>query len=263
MTHPLLFLDRHPIVGHRGNAAHAPENTLASFQQAVDAGVDALELDVRLSADGEVVVHHDPTVDRTTDGRGAVAAMRWSSLAALDAGARFTRDRRHTPYRGIGIGIPRFADVLSAFPSTPLLIELKVPDVAIPLRTLIERADAAARCIVASFHAAALTPFAGSAIAIGSSQRDLLRLLPSALRGRGPTRLPYTSIAMPARHWGIPLPMRGYAASARTAGVPVHVWTVNDPAEARRLWQRGVCGIISDDPARMLAERARVFSENV
>ena len=74
--HPLLSQDARPVVGHRGNSAHAPENTLESFDQAVALGVDALEFDIRLTADGEVVVHHDPTVARTTAGEGAVAALR-------------------------------------------------------------------------------------------------------------------------------------------------------------------------------------------
>lgn len=254
--HPLLRLDGRPIIGHRGNAAHAPENTLESFRQAVALGVDALELDVRLTADGEVVVHHDPTVDRTTDGTGPVAAQRWSDLSRLDAGARFRRGAE-TPYRGTGVRIPRFAEVLEAFPDTPLLIELKVAEVAAPLRRLIEAARAEARCLVASFVDAATRPFAGSAIAMGSSQADLIRLFPRALLGWGAASLPYRVIAMPATHWGMPLPMAGFVRAAAGAGVPVHVWTVNDPGEGARLWQAGVRGLISDDPAAMLTLRAR------
>ncbi|MFN9351312.1 MAG: glycerophosphodiester phosphodiesterase [Gemmatimonadota bacterium] len=256
--HPLLHRDLRPIVGHRGNAAHAPENTLESFRQAVALGVDALELDVRLSADGEVVVHHDPTVARTTGGRGAVAALSWSELAHLDAGARFAR-AGDTPYRGTGVRIPRFAEVLEAFPDVPLLIELKVPEVARPLRRLNEAARAEARCIVASFVSAAMPPFAGSAIATGASQADLVRLFPRALLGRTAPALPYRVIAMPATHWGLPLPMAGFVRAAAGAGVPVHVWTVNDPAQGERLWAAGVRGLISDDPATMLALRARRF----
>jgi glycerophosphoryl diester phosphodiesterase len=258
--HPLLSLDTRPIVGHRGNAAHAPENTLESFRQAVALGVDALELDVRLSADGEVVVHHDPTVDRTTDGTGAVAAKSWSALARLDAGARFAPTGARgteTPYRGTGVRIPRFAEVLEAFPDTPLLIEMKVPEVARPLRRLLETARAEARCIVASFVSAAMPPFAGSAIATGSSQADLVRLFPRAVVGWAARTLSYRVIAMPAVHWGLPLPMTGFVRAAAGAGVPVHVWTVNDPAEGERLWRAGVRGLISDDPATMLALRAR------
>jgi glycerophosphoryl diester phosphodiesterase len=256
--HPLLRHDLRPVVGHRGNAAHAPENTLESFRQAVAAGVDALELDVRLTADGEVVVHHDPTVTRTTGAQGAVADLSWSALRQLDAGATFRRGA-DTPYRGTGVRIPRFAEVLEAFPTTPLLIELKVLDVAEPLARVIAAAGAASRCLVASFLTGATTPFLRTAVPVGSCRADLVRLLAPALGlGAAARTLPYQFIAMPASHWGVPLPMGGYVRAAGAAGVPVHVWTVNAPQEAERLWRLGVRGIISDDPARMLATRARL-----
>jgi glycerophosphoryl diester phosphodiesterase len=255
-THPLLRPDLRPVVGHRGNAAHAPENTLESFRQAVALGVDALELDVRLSADGEVVVHHDPTVSRTTGGSGAIAELPWASLRMLDAGAMFRRDH-DTPYRGTGVRIPRFADVLDAFPNTPVLIELKVPEVAEPLRRVIAAAKAESRCIAASFLSGATAPLGASGIVQGSCRADLVRLMSPALGlTAAPETLPYGFIAMPARHWGLPLPMRGFVRAAAASGVLVHVWTVNDPREATRLWRLGVRGIISDDPGRMLALRA-------
>lgn len=255
-SHPLLRPDLRPVVGHRGNAAHAPENTLESFRQAVALGVDALELDVRLTADGEVVVHHDPTVTRTTGATGAIAELPWASLQHLDAGAMF---RRHgeTPYRGTGVRIPRFAEVLEAFPNTPVLIELKVMDVAEPLRRVIAAAKAESRCIAASFLTGATAPLGTSGVVQGSCRADLVRLLPAAFGLTAPqTTAPYRFIAMPSRHWGLPLPMGGFVRAAAAAGVLVHVWTVNDPRHATRLWDLGVRGIISDDPGTMLTLRA-------
>ncbi len=260
VPHPLLAHDAHPIVGHRGNAAHAPENTLVSFRQAVALGVDALEFDVRLSADGVPVVHHDATVDRTTDGTGAVAALSLAALQRLDAGARFTADGGRTfPYRGQGITIPTVAEVLAAVPDTPLLIELKVAEAATPLRRVLEGAGAMGRCIVASFLDGAVAPFAGTGVPRGASKGDLVRLLPRALLRRAASSLPYEIIAMPTSFRRVPLPMAGYVRAAAGAGVPVHVWTVNEPAEARRLWAAGVRGLISDDPGTMLALRAQQF----
>jgi glycerophosphoryl diester phosphodiesterase len=81
-----------PVVAHRGASAHAPENTLAAFEDALRLGVDALEFDVRVTADGVPVVHHDATLDRTTDAAGLVAARTLAALRSADAGARFTRD---------------------------------------------------------------------------------------------------------------------------------------------------------------------------
>ena len=255
-THPLLGADRRRVVGHRGNRAHAPENTLPSFREAVALGVDALELDVRLSADGEVVVLHDPTVDRTTDGHGVVSAMPWAHIARLDAGYRFSRDGgASTPWRGRGATIPRLADVLGALPDTPFLIEIKVPEAAAPLRRVIEAAGATARCIVESFHHAAGAAFAGTGIAVGASQREVVGLLPRAILRRAARDVGFAFMAIPPRHMGVPVPVGGLVVATRAARAPVHVWTVNDPAEAERLWRVGVTGIISDDPALMLPLR--------
>ena len=96
MLHPLLDPDKRPIVGHRGNPAYAPENTMESFRQALAAGAECVELDVRLSADGVAVVMHDPTVDRTTNLSGAVASISAEQSRSADAGARFTRDEGRT-----------------------------------------------------------------------------------------------------------------------------------------------------------------------
>jgi glycerophosphoryl diester phosphodiesterase len=258
-VHPLLSLERRPVVGHRGNAAHAPENTLESFEQAVALGVDALEFDVRLTADGHVVVHHDPTVARTTGGAGAVAALDLAALRALDAGPRFTRDGGATfPFRERGFRIPTLDEVLERHASTPLLIEIKTPAAAAPTRRLLERHGAESRVIVDAFDSACLTPFAGSRIPVGSSRNDVARLLACAVSRVPVRRVAYRVVCVPAHYSGLPLPIGRFARVLAPLGVPVHVWTVNDPATALALWRLGVRGIISDDPGAMLAARATV-----
>jgi glycerophosphoryl diester phosphodiesterase len=259
-VHPILDLSRRPVAGHRGNRAHAPENTLESFAQAVALGVDALEFDVRLTADGVPVVHHDPTVDRTTDGTGPVAALTLAELRRLDAGARFTPDGGRTfPYRGRGIRVPTLDEVLDTFPATPLLIEIKTPAASAATRAAIERRGCAARCVVDAFDAAALTPFRGTAIAVGAAQREVAWLLAAAV-ARLPVRaVPYRALCIPRSFRGIPLPVARFAAMLAPLACPVHVWTVNDPAEARLLWAGGVRGIISDDPGTMLRLRAELY----
>jgi glycerophosphoryl diester phosphodiesterase len=251
----------HPVIGHRGNAAHAPENTLESFRQAAALGVDALEMDVHLTADGAVIVLHDPTLDRTTDASGRVDHLAFAQVAKADAGARFTRDGGAThPCRGRGVTVPAFESVLAEFPEMPLLIELKTPRVAIPLRGLIERHGAQDRCTVAAFEQASVLPFRGSGIAIGSSRRDALALLPRALLGLAARRAPpFDVMCIPRSYRGLPLPIGGFVRSLAPAGVPVHVWTVDDPAVARALWRKGVSGIITNDPGAILAERRRRY----
>jgi glycerophosphoryl diester phosphodiesterase len=256
--HPLLDSTARPVVGHRGNAAHAPENTLESFRQGVALGVDAIELDVRLSGDGHVVVIHDATVDRTTDGSGRVSHSSLDSLRRVDAGARFTPDSGKTyPYRRGGLTIPTFAEVLSAFPSLPLLIEIKTLDTALPTRRLIEAHGAEDRCIVASFDDDVAPAFTGSGIVVGASTADVRRLYLPALFGARRTRASFGVVCIPTHYRHLPLPIRGLVRLLEPARVNVHIWTVNDPNRARRLWKKGVRGIISDDPETIIQERDR------
>lgn len=254
--HPLLDMKARPIVGHRGNAAHAPENTIESFRQAVALGVEALELDVHLSRDGQVVVIHDPTLDRTTDRSGRVDRLALAEIQQADAGARFTADRGATrPYASRGIRIPTLDEVLATFPAMPLLIEVKAAAAALGTRELIERHGAVERCIVAAFREDAMTPFAGSGIAQGASRRDTAGLLWRAALRVPVARVNFRVMCIPPHHRGLPLPVGGYARILAPLGVPVHVWTIDDPIEAGRLRQRGVRGIISNDPGKIIRAR--------
>jgi len=260
-SHPLVRLDLQPVIGHRGNAAHAPENTLESFREAVALGVDALELDVHLTGDGQVVVIHDPTLDRTTDRSGRVDRFALADIQQADAGAKFTLDRGTTwPWRDRGIRVPTLGEVLVEFPDLPLLIELKTPAVSRAARELIEAHDATARCIVASFHWEAMDAFRGSDIATGSSRRDTARLLLPALFRIDVGPVGFDVMCMPPSHRGFPLPVGGYAKILASSGVPVHVWTVDDPRQAQRLWSKGVRGIISNDPGAIIRARSQAGS---
>ncbi|MDF1505438.1 glycerophosphodiester phosphodiesterase family protein [Roseisolibacter sp. H3M3-2] len=255
--HPVLDVARRPVIAHRGNRAHAPENTLEAFAQAVALGADALEFDVHLAADGVPVVHHDATLERTTAGAGALRLRTSAELAATDAGARFTADGgRSFPYRERGIGVPTLDAVLARFPDTPLLIEIKVPAAAPAVRAALERHGAEARTVVDAFDGAALAPFRGSRIAIGSSRGDVARLLATTTAALRPRAVPYRAVCVPLGYYGIPLPVARFAAALRPLAVPVHVWTVNDPTVATSLWAAGVSGIVTDDPGLMLRTRA-------
>jgi glycerophosphoryl diester phosphodiesterase len=254
--HPVLDLARRPVIAHRGNRAHAPENTLEAFAQAVALGADALEFDVHLAADGVPVVHHDRTLDRTTSAAGLVAARTSRELARVDAGARWTADGGGTfPYRGRGIGVPTLAEVLERFPDTPLLIEVKVAAAAPAVRAVLERHGAAERAVVDAFDGAALAAFRGSRIAIGSSRGDVARLLATTTAGMRPRAVPYRVVCVPLAYYGLPLPVARFAEALRPLGVPVHVWTVNAPEVAAALWAAGVAGIVTDDPGAMLRRR--------
>src|SRR5688500_1274406 len=127
------------VYAHRGGAALAPENTIAAFDNGLALGADGLELDVRLSRDGVVVVHHDAMLDRTTDGHGPVAGHSLSELAAVDAGYRFQppgAEHDRFPFRQQGIRIPTLESVLHRYPDVPLIIELKTGSEELALRTV-------------------------------------------------------------------------------------------------------------------------------
>ncbi len=252
----LLDPEARPVVAHRGNSAHAPEDTLESLRQGIALGADAIEFDVRLTGDGRVVVIHDPTVDRTTSGTGAVSDMRLTELQSLDAGYRFTRDGgRSFPWRGRGITISTLDVVLEEFRHTPMIIEIKSADAASETKRLIEHFGAAPRTLVGSFRSDALAPFRGSAIACTAARGDIIRLFARALLPGGPRTLPYQALCIPPVFNGIPLPVLRFAAMARRAGACTHVWTVDDPARAKRYWDGGVNAIISNDPGAILAAR--------
>jgi Glycerophosphoryl diester phosphodiesterase len=255
----LLDPEARPVVGHRGNRAHAPENTIESFAQAVALGADAIEFDVRLSADGIPVVHHDPTVVRTTDGAGEISRLNFSELRKLDAGANFSRDGGKTfPYRGAGHRIPGFEEVVEAFPSTPLLIEIKDPLAAGPVREILEGKKAESRALIDGFNDLAIRPFVGSEIAYGASRNDVARLMSQVVLGLPATGMNYRALCVPLSYKGLPLPVRGFAKAGRAKNVRVHVWTINDVDTALSLWAAGVNGIISDDPGSMLIARSRL-----
>ncbi len=246
-----------PVIGHRGNRAHAPENTIESFAQAVAAGADAIELDVHISADGIPVVVHDPHVRRTTDGVGDVAHMTFAELRALDAGAHFTPDGGKTfPYRGQGHRIPSLDEAIEAFPSIPMLIEIKVPQAAAAVRGTIEARDAEERTLVDSMYPAALRIFSDSPIAVGASRSDVIRAMREILLRRPLTPFAFKAFCVPPHYYGVPLPVRRFARVAPSQNCAVHVWTINDPQQATDLWLSGVNGIISDEPALMLRTRA-------
>jgi len=255
VINPLLDLAARPVIGHRGASGEAPENTLPAFELALAQGAHALELDVRVSADGVPLVLHDPALDRTTDRSGLLAATSAVEARKADAGARFSPDGGGThPWRGRGVRIPTLPEVLERFPGAPLLIEIKEAAAQNAVRQVLLEHQATARCVVASEDAAALEAFRSAPFLVAASGEDIKRLYFGTLFGVSPATVPYRLLSVPARYRGLPVPTRRFVRVARRLGCPVHVWTVNQAGLASRLWQRGVCGIITDFPEMVLRE---------
>lgn len=256
---PLLDFGDRLVIGHRGAPTLAPENTLESFRIAAERGADALELDVRLSADGVPVVIHDARLDRTTDRRGPVAALTLEELQAADAGATFSPDGGCThPWRGRGVRIPTLAEVLRVLPEMPLLVELKTPAVQDAVRRVILEHDAVDRVVPAAATDAALAAFREPPFRYGGSAREIGRLFwGTAFRLPRP-RPRYATLSVPHRYRGLLVPTARFLAAARRLGIPVHVWTVDDPLQARHLWARGATGMVTNVPGKLVRARGEL-----
>lgn len=253
---PLLDPDARVVIAHRGASAEAPENTLPAFETAVRHGADSIELDVRLTADGAPVVIHDDILDRTTDRTGPVAALTLAELRAVDAGWSFTPDGGRThPFRGGEVRIPTLGEVLWAFPRLTVLAEIKEPAAQEAVRRVLLQEDAAERCVVASEYREALLAFDQPPFARGASGPEISALYWAAMLRRRRPAAGYRLLSVPLRHRGVPVPTRGFIAAARASGCPVHVWTVDSPDTARRLWRRGVSGIVTNVPGTMVEAR--------
>jgi len=257
-VNPLLDPEARLVIAHRGSSSEAPENTLPAFEAAVRCGADAVELDVRLTADGAPVVIHDATLDRTTDRTGPVAALNLAGLRTVDAGWRFTPDLGRThPYRGGDARVPTLGEVLWAFPRLNILVEIKEPSAQEAVRRVLVQEDAAARCVVASEHREALLAFDQPPFARGASAAEISALYWATLIRRRIPNPGYRMLSVPLRHRGLPVPTSGFVAAARANACAVHVWTVDSPDTARRLWRRGVSGIVTNVPATMVEARRK------
>ncbi len=240
------------VIGHRGAAAVRPENTLPSFQHALDLGVDAVEFDVRVTADGVAVVHHDASTGRTCGEDLLIERSTIRQLRRLDAATMFVGG--YVPVRQTVI--PMLDEVLAMTRGVPVIIECKTVDAApLVLAALTSHGDTG-RAIVGSFLHRAMQQVRAAGVTSGASRRDMIALLLRSAVRLSPTRLPYAAMCIPEQSSGVRLPLARFARWGAALGVPVHVWTVNSAADAHRLWDAGVTGVISDDPATILAARA-------
>lgn len=261
-------MGRPQVFAHRGGAALRPENTILAFDHGVSLGADGIELDVHLSRDGVVVVHHDATLERTTDGRGPLAALTADELARVDAGHWFTPPGGRPspagsspattgspalyPFRGLAGGVPTLRQVLERHASAALIIELKVNDPVLAHRTIdeIRAAGAIERVAVGSFGTRVLRAARAyePRIPTGAS-REETRLALYRSWVRWPVRRPpYREFQVPELSGSTRVVSPRFVKDAHRAGVAVRVWTVNEEPDMRRLLDWGVDALISDRP---------------
>jgi glycerophosphoryl diester phosphodiesterase len=243
--------ERTLVIGHRGGAGAAPENTLESIRHGVEAGADAIEFDIHATADDHLVLFHDDTLERTTDGAGAVEEMTLEQLQRLDAGHGFTPDfGRSYSFRGRGIRIPTLDEAVEACGDLPVICEIKTARAGRLLADWLPGNPARERMIVGGFDLAQVRPAAAVARWRCASRRDLT---PMVLLGKLGIRahLPddVAAAMVPIRKGAIRIVTRDFIRRCHDTGAGIHVWTVNHPDEMRRLLALGVDGLISDYPA--------------
>lgn len=246
----LESLPRPVIFAHRGASAHAPENTLAAFELALEQQADAIELDVKLSSDGYVVVHHDATVDRTTNGKGRVKDLSLAELKGLDAGSSFS-EKFH------GENIPTLEEVFETV-GQRTFINVELTNYKTPRDHLVEtvcmlvkKHKMQKRVIFSSFFASNLSKARSY---LPDVPRGLLAL--NGLLGAWARSFGFAFGKYDALHPFLKDVSQQQASRVHRLNRRVHVWTVNDERDMRRLFSWGVDGIFTDDPQLALRVRS-------
>ncbi len=253
--HPYVAHERPLFFAHRGGSALAPENTLPAYENGMRYQADALELDVHYTRDGEIVVFHDETLDRTTSGSGPLAALTLDELRRLDAGYHFTPDDGATyPWRGKGVTIPTLREVFERFPQTRINIEMKVNDAEGEKRLARLLLDNGwdEWAMVGSFHTDALARFRAlgegriaTSASAGETRAFLLHVLFRQTRRLRPH---YDALQVPEVYRGIRVVSPTSIRLAHDLDLDVHVWTIDDRDTMERLLDWGVDGLMSDRP---------------
>ena len=256
------------LVGHRGDSHQAPENTLEAFLRAVELNVDVIETDVHLTSDGHLVIWHDPTLERNTDGSGRIEDFTLSELKKLDAGYTFTRDGGSSyPYRGKGVRMITLAEALEECPAQRFNVDLKSKNPAIvnAFSEVVRAHQAEERVLCASFHLSHLKRIRQTHPEVLTSVTtaevlplllsNALHLLPKNL-GRERTLV----FQVPVQQWGIKVVTPRFIEEFHKRGAVIMVWTINEEKEMDRLFDMGVDTVMSDDVALLKKVVERRFS---
>lgn len=234
-----------------------PGNTAVFLREMAAMKVDVLEMDVHLSADDALVLMHDATVDRTTEGKGAIADKTLAELRQLNVAYNWSKDGNSYPYRNDPQRILTIDEVFNQYPKYPMVIEIKSPGLgaAESLCRKLRAFNKSNQVIVSSFHQESIAGFRKDCphVATGAGA-DEVRMFALASR-LGAFRLlspHYQALHIPVQYEGFTLVTPSAVAQVQDRGVRVDVWTVNEEAEMRRLIEMGVDGIMTDRPDRLM-----------
>lgn len=234
------------IFAHRGSAVVAPENTVPAFDFALQHQADVLETDVRLSRDNHVIVTHDDTLDRTTNGHGLVREHNLLDLKKLDAGYRFI-DSNGRPFKNQGIQLLTLHELFQRYPNVGINIDIKDDDpmAAKAVAELVANYSESHWINVGSFNPQCMRLFRQLApnISTAATKPEVARLL---LGPRQFPPLPYQLLQIPLSYWGIPLARQRFIQKVHDAHLEIVHWTVNDKDTMLKLFSRHVDGIVTD-----------------
>ena len=252
------FLDPMPrVIAHRGDSKNYPENTLPAFLSAVRMGIDVIETDVHLSKDGVLVIWHDPTLERNTDGKGTIESHTYEELLKYDAGYTFTKDGGKTfPFRGKGIRLCTLDEALKACPDERFNVDLKSKNLAIvdEFIRVIRDNKAERRVVCASFHYMILKKMRKKAPDIMTSITTA-EVVPLVLRKKAhllPSKFKRKIIFQIPRKAGINIVTPSFVKEMHKRGAVIMVWTINDEKSMRELFSMGVDSVMTDDPALVI-----------
>jgi glycerophosphoryl diester phosphodiesterase len=257
-AHPFWSGSAPRVIAHRGGRGLWPENTLFAFRRAAALGVDVLEMDLRRTADGEIVVLHDGSVERTTDGQGAISSLTLAELRKLDAGYRWSADQGRTfPFRGQGITVPTLGEVFAALPEMRMNVEIKDPGpgMAAPLCALIRAHRMEQRVAVVSVDQEAIDAFRAACpeVATAAARNEVLHFTVLSKLFLGRRFAPRAEVLqVPERQGSVDLLTPRFVRDARRLNLKIEVWTVDEPEDMKRLLALPVDGIMTDYPDRLL-----------
>jgi glycerophosphoryl diester phosphodiesterase len=258
-THPFFtYLPDHPLViAHRGGSNLWPENTMVGFRAAVEMGVDLLEMDIHSSADGVLVVIHDDSVDRTTDGSGLVNQLSLTQLKSLDAGYQWSSDEGLSfPFRGQGVNIPTLEEVFKELRGYPMNIEIKQaePSITEPFCQMIRAYGMQERVLVASFDPGTLADFRRTCpeVATSTTSTEVRILYFLSQSGLGALyRPPAQAVQVPEFSGNFHVLNEKFIKSTHRKNLQVHAYTINTVDDMRRLLDSSLDGLITDYPDQM------------
>jgi glycerophosphoryl diester phosphodiesterase len=255
-----FFIPEPRILAHRGLSKEFPENTLLSFRKAVDLGVDVIETDVHFTRDNKFVVVHDDRLERISDGEGDVSERTLDELKKFDAAYNFTTDGGETyPYRGSGLTFLSLQELLEEFPEQRFNVDLKGKD---PRQIsyygeIMERSAAQNRVLTASEHLVNLReirrlfPEMATSFSMGEVVWFYFLFKTGFLffkKGFKGDALQIPEFIGPSR-----MVNAAFVRQAHAKGVRVHVWTINEEDDMKRLLDAGVDGIFTDDPKLLMS----------